>query len=197
MGTRCQLKNVRIAFINALSEARDYQDNKKFRYSATFIVDPDSEADKVIQAAIVKEAKSSFGSKSEQMLEMLKTQPNKYCYQKDKKNSSGDIYEGFSGKYALAANRRIEDGPPLLLDNIRDPEIQKAKRLTGKEGRIYGGCYVNASVEIWAQLEPHSGMRASLLVVQFHKDGDSFGGVSRPNDDDFNALAEIPEEDLY
>ena len=59
--------------------------------------------------------------------------------------------------------------------------IKKANKdktpLTEDDNVIYGGCYVNAIIELWAQ-DNNYGKRinANLLGVQFHKDGEPFGG---------------------
>lgn len=185
------LKNVRIAFCQtALGEPEDYQGNGVFRHSATFLVEPNSENDKAIREAIKKEAENVWLKKADTMLESLKGNSNKYCYQK------GDTkdYDGFEGKMFIGAHRKKSDGRPLLLDSTKDPETGKAAKLTGSEGRIYAGCYVNAKISIYCQAGQNSGVRAGLLGIQFAGPGDSFGGAGRANEDDFDAVE--AEDDL-
>lgn len=179
------LKNVRIAFCQtAIGEPEDYQGNGVFRHSATFLVDPGSENDKAIREAIKKEAENVWLKKADSMLESLKGNSNKYCYQK------GDTkdYDGFEGKMFIGAHRKKSDGRPLLLDSVKDPETGKAAKLTGSEGRIYAGCYVNAKISIYCQAGQNSGVRAGLLGIQFAGPGDSFGGAGRAKEDDFDAI---------
>lgn len=201
MATKIKLTDVRIAFIDSLvGPAKDYQDNKVFRHSATFLIEPGSANDKAIAAAIDKEAKESWGKKATAMLESIKGNNNKYCYTK------GDLkdYDGFQGMLVLAGHRKQIDGRPLLLDSVLDPATEKPARLMGsdgkfiegKEGRIYAGCYVNAAVEIYAQQGQNAGIRCGLMVVQFARPGDSFGGAARPTDDDFDAIEAPAEDDL-
>lgn len=194
MGTIVQLKHVRIAFIDELFEPGQYEGKGDFRHTATFIVEPGSANDAAIQDAIHKEAVAIWGKKSEAMLEDLRGNKNKYSYMKNKKDKTGEVYDGFENMYALSAVRKQKDGAPLFLHNIKDPATGKAQRLTGKEGIIYAGCYVNAKVEMWAQAGTYSGMRCGLLGVQFDGPGDSFGGASRVSDDGFDAIE--AEDDL-
>lgn len=195
MGTIVQLKNVRIAFTDQLFEAGQYEGKGPFRYSSTLIVAPDSANDKGILSAINGEAATLWGKKAEVMLEDLRGNKQKYCYIKNKKDKNGEIYEGFEGMYALSAVRKTDDGAPLYLHNQADPARGgKPKLLTGKEGVIYAGCYVNAKVEIWAQGGTHSGIRCTLMGVQFAGPGDAFGGASRVTDDGFDAIE--AEDDL-
>jgi hypothetical protein len=188
MGTIVQLKHVRIAFIDDLFTPAQYEGQGDFRHTATFIVEPGSANDKAIQAAISAEAATAWGKKAEAFLEDMRTNKNKFSYIKNKKDKSGEVYDGFEDRYALSAVRKQKDGAPLFLHNVKDPVTGKAQRLTGTEGIIYAGCYVNAKVEMWAQSGTYSGMRCGLLGVQFDAPGDSFGGASRPSDDGFDAL---------
>lgn len=193
MGTIVQLKHVRIAFIDDLFTPAQYEGKGDFRHSATLIVEPGGANDKAIQAAIKGEALTAWGKNSESMLEDLRGDKKAYSYQKNKKDKSGEVYDGFENMFALGAIRKAKEGTPLFLHNIKDsnPDSKhfgKALRLTGAEGVIYAGCYVNAKVEMWAQSGTHRGMRCCLLGVQFDGPGDSFGGASRPTDDGFDAI---------
>jgi hypothetical protein len=194
MGTIVQLKHVRIAFIDELFEPGQYEGKGDFRHTATFIVEPGSANDKAIQAAIQAEAVAAWGKKADTMLEDLRGDKKAYSYQKNKKDKTGEVYEGFEDRYALSGVRKAKDGAPLFLHNVKDPATGKAQRLTGKEGVIYAGCYVNAKVEMWAQAGTYRGMRCGLLGVQYDAPGDSFGGASRPSDDGFDSVD--AEDDL-
>lgn len=196
MGTQVKLKNARIAFIDDLFEPGQYEGKGDFRHTATFIIEPGSENDKAIQAAIDAEAKGVWAKKADAMLEDMRGNKNKYCYIKNKKDKTGEVYEGFEDRFALSAVRKAKDGAPLFLHKFKDSDTGKPQRLTGKEGTIYAGCYVNASVEIWAQSGTYSGIRCGLLVVQYHAPGDSFGGASRPTDEDYDGIDAPKEDDL-
>ncbi len=186
------LKNVRIAFIDTLVKADDYKTNGVgngvFRHSATFIYAPGSEADKSVQAAILQEATNVWGKNAQSMLDDLKGNVQKYCVQKNKKDSKGEIYDGFEGQLSIGAHRQKKDGAPLLLHKNRDPATGKAQVLTGEEGVIYAGCYVNAKISIYAQSGKNSGIRAGLLAVQYAGEGDSFGGAGRAKADEFDSI---------
>ena len=194
---KVKLNNVRIAFINNLRTAGEYEaGDGKYRYSATFLIPKGSAHDKAIEDAIKAVAIEGWAKKADAMLESIRGNANKFCYQ------NGDLkdFDGFEDHMYIAAHRKRDDGRPLLLDNVLDPETQKIARLVdsngewlpGKEGRIYAGCYVNATIDIYAQTKTNPGIRCGLQGVQFHAAGDSFSGASRGNEDDFDAAA--PEE---
>nr|WP_175800891.1 ssDNA-binding protein [Burkholderia anthina] len=196
-----KLKNVRIAFIDDLRHAAQFDGQGAFRYSATFLVQPGSENDKIVNAAINEAAADAWGKKAEAMLAGFRGNVNKFCYIDG--NTKPD-YEGFEDMFYLSSHRKQDDGRPLLLDMYADPATGKPARLIdqstgewlpGKEGRIYAGCYVNATIDIYAQTKNYPGIRASLKGVQFAGDGDSFSGARRASDDEFDAVAPADTED--
>lgn len=175
------LKDVRLAFPD-LFEAKQYQGQGPFRWSATFLVEPGSDNDKLIQAEISRVAKEKFDKKAGQ-IEAWRQNPQKFCY------CPGDLkpdYDGWAGKMALAAHRYEKQGAPGVFDNVG--VNGKPNRLTKESGKPYAGCYVNAKVEIWAQDGQNSGIRATVVSVQFLGDGDAFSSGSRPSEDDFGVV---------
>ncbi|CAN0502063.1 unnamed protein product, partial [Phaeothamnion confervicola] len=73
-------------------------------------------------------------------------------------------------------------GRPLVIDGQKNPLVEE-------DGKPYGGCYVNATVEIYAQKGENAGIRCGLLAVQFARDGDAFTAGSKPSADDFDDVA--------
>ena len=69
---------------------------------------------------------------------------------------------------------------PLVVDADKSP-------LVAEDGKPYSGCYVNASVELWPQ-DNNYGKRvnATLMGVQFFRDGESFSGGGVASEDDFD-----------
>jgi hypothetical protein len=61
-------------------------------------------------------------------------------------------------------------------------------------GKPYSGCYVNAVIELWAQ-DNKFGKRinASLMGVQFLRDGQRLSGGGVASADDFQAIPEAAE----
>lgn len=183
------LKDVRIAFIESLWTPKQYQGQGPFRRSATLLIVPGSENDKAIEAAIAKVAADKFGKKAATILASVRGNSNKCCY------LDGNLkeYDGFQGMKYLAGHRKDSDGPVLVIDRDKTP-------LAEGSGKPYAGCYVNASVDIYAQDGQNSGIRCGLIGIQFHRDGDSFGGASRSDGSEFEDLgvgADAEAEDAF
>jgi hypothetical protein len=90
-------------------------------------------------------------------------------------------YEGFEGNLFISARSKVR---PSVFDGQRN-------ELTEADGKPYSGCYVNVSLELWAQ-DNQFGKRinAQLRGVQFLRDGDAFSGGTRPADaDEFDEIA--------
>lgn len=171
------LKDVRIAFCQSLFEAEQYQGKGAFRHSSTFLVEPGSANDKAIRKAIAEVAEEKWPKKGAAKVTSYESNSNKFCYMK------GDLkeYDGFQGMMALASHRKQGDGRPTILDQKKNP-------LQPSDGKPYGGCYVNASVDIYAQDGENAGIRCGLVAVQFARDGDSFGGARQSNGDEFEEI---------
>jgi hypothetical protein len=173
---KVKLTGVRLSFPDVF-EAVQYENKGPFRYNATFLIEPGSDNDKAIQLAIKQVASEEYGKRTDANLAAWGAQPQKFCYL----DGNTKEYEGYEDRMYLACHRKQKDGPPTLLD--RDKSV-----LGIASGRPYAGCYVNASVEIYAQSGQNPGIRASFAGIQFVEDGDSFGGGAPASPDEFEDL---------
>ena len=161
------LKNVRLSFPD-LFVAKQFQGkpDSPFLYKATFLVKPGSGNDKLVWDEINRIATNKWGAKAESVLAGIKGQKKEFCYL----DGSVKEYAGFEGMWSLSSNRGQDQGPPAVIDRDKSP-------LFARDGKPYGGCYVNAKVSIWAQDNQWGkAMRCTLEAVQFAGDGDAFGG---------------------
>lgn len=170
------IKDVRLSY-PTLFHAKEFKaGDGKPRWSAAFIIEPDSDNDKHIRTAIESEAKAVWGAKAPGLLKGMTGQSNKYCYT----DGSIKANEEYQGKMVLATHRSAKLTRPLVIDRDKSP-------LTSDDNRPYGGCYVNAKVEIYCQTGENSGVRASFSVIQFARDGEPFS-ASVPSDVGFDDL---------
>lgn len=200
------LKDVRLSYPELFTPREYTPGDGKPRFSATFIVEPNSENHKNLLAAIQAEMKEKFGEKAKARYSAMKNDSKSFCY------ISGDLKDGeeFEGKMLLAAHRQAPKGAPAVVD--RNPKVV----LTAASGKPYAGCYVNAKVEIYVQNKGNVGVRCDLLGVQFSKDGEAFagapatadgfedisdgsdsGGFDSADDDDFNKEFDSGSEDDF
>lgn len=173
---KVKLNNVRLAF-PALFEAKLINGEGEPRFSAAFIFPPDHPCIKEIEAAITQVAKEKWGAKANSILKTLCTGQKVCLHEGDEKAE----YEGYPGNKFVSASNRAR---PLVIDRDRSP-------LTIADGKPYAGCYVNATIDIWA-MDNDFGKRinASLGGVQFLRDGDAFAGGGIASADDFDDVSE-------
>lgn len=165
------LKDVRLAF-PAIFEPRAFGDSEP-AYSATFILPPEraKEVEDVIEAV----AKEKWGAKADAILRQLVSQ-GKVCLHEGEEKAQ---YDGFEGNVFVNARSAVR---PLVIDRDKTP-------LTMADGRIYAGCYVNASLDIWVQDNKYGKrINATLRGVQFCRDGEAFGGGTQASVDEFEDL---------
>lgn len=175
---KLKLTNVRLSF-PALFEAEDYQNDGKFAYKATLLLPTNDPQKAMIEQAILAVAKEAFKDKAAAVLAANEGNPQKHCFI----DGARRTYEGYEGNWALSTKRPQEKGRPLVLDQAKNP-------LTAADGKPYAGCYVNASVEFWAQNNTHGRcIRCTLLGVQFARDGDAFTAGTVADPEDFEDLA--------
>lgn len=175
-----KLNNVRLAFPN-LFRPQSVQGSDP-KYSASFLIEPDADVIEELEDAMLQVAEAKWGDKAEKILGQLKKQERVCLRDGDGKAE----YDGFEGNMYVAASNAAR---PLVVDRNRE-ELSQA------DGRPYGGCYVNTSVEIWAQDNDYGKrINASLRGVQFYKDGDSFSGGAPASADEFDDLGDLGEDD--
>jgi len=200
------LKDVRLSFPD-LGEPQRYQDNPSNapRWGATLLVPEDSAQRKLVDKAVRDVLTEKFGAKckatskktAQQVLDDLIDE-----ILADKKASAWvdgnkKPYDGYDGNMALTAYRYADKGRPIVMDNDMSPIYAADNTLMpGKGGRIYGGCYVNAKVEIWAQDNKNGkGVRATLMAIQRNRAGDAFGGGAAPSATGFEEVGEGADAD--
>lgn len=178
---KLMLSNVRLAF-PTLFEAKTVGGEGEPAFSASFLFDAKHPANKQLNDAIEAVAKEKWGAKAEAQLKALRSS-GKVCLKDGDEKAN---YEGFEGNFFVSARSKSR---PLVLDRDKSP-------LSQADGKPYAGCYVNASIEIYAQ-DNGFGKRinASLRGVQFVKDGDSFGGGGAASADEFDSVSEGVDAD--
>ena len=172
---KIKLNNVRLSFAQ-LFEAKTVNGEGKPAFSASFLIKPTDPQVKAINDAIDAVAKDKWGIKAEANLKVMRT-GDKTCLH------SGDLkanYDGFEGMMFVSARNPLR---PLVLDVDRS-------LLSAESGRPYSGCYVNVSLELWAQ-DNNYGKRvnATLMGVQYFGEGESFSGGGIAEIDDFDDLS--------
>lgn len=172
---KIKLENVRLAF-PVLFEAKTVNGEGKPAFSASFLLDPADPQVKALNQAIEQVAREKWGAKTDAVLKQMRAQDKVCLHDGDLKSN----YDGFPGSLYVSARSTTR---PLVIDKDRS-------LLTEADGKPYAGCYVNASVELWAQ-DNNYGKRinAGLRGVQFFRDGDAFAGGGASSEDEFDDIS--------
>lgn len=194
MAIKLMLPAVRGSFL-VLGKPEQYQGKGPFRWSATGLVPYNSALDKKVRECLLEAAEEKWGAKASKHYEVCMADRKACCYSDGKLKD----YDGYEGHFALTAHRYQDKGRPLVKDNDTSPIYKPDGEIyPGKEGRIYSGAFINLLVEFWAQDNSNGkGLRATLLGVQRVKDGDAFGGGSRPRDEDFGEVEDGSEAEDF
>jgi hypothetical protein len=174
-----KITDVRISF-PALFEAKAVNGEGEPRFSAAFVIVPGSANAKLLASTLEQVAKEKWGAKATGILTELKSK-SRVAYKESPLSKDGEVYDGFEGMHVLNAS-----------NVARVPVIDKdTTPLTPADGKPYGGCFVDASVEMWPQ-DNSWGKRinAKLRWVQFRRDGEAFSGGAPVNPDEFQSIAD-------
>lgn len=171
-----KIVNVRLGFPDL------FEPDEKFgKFGASFPIVPGSDNAKALAAVVDAVGKEKWGAKAKGILDELKAK-GRVCYaERAKTNANGEVYDGFEEMHSLQATNEVR---PAVIDKDTSP-------LTAQDGRPYAGCYVDASIDIWAQ-DNSWGKRinAKLRWVQYRGDGDAFSGGAPVSQDEFEAIAD-------
>ncbi|NRN27880.1 DUF2815 family protein [Photorhabdus heterorhabditis] len=173
---KVKLTNVRLAFPD-LFEATQVNGQGDFKFRATFLIPKANKALIAdIEAAIKKVAENKWGAKADTVLKSIRGNSMRFNFRDGDEKSD---YDGYEGSMYISANNKAR---PLVIDRDRTP-------LTAQDGRPYSGCYVDASIEIFAYDNQGKGISASLSGIQFRQDGDVFAGGGVASVDDFDDIS--------
>jgi hypothetical protein len=194
---KIKLLNVRLAF-PSLFEAKAFAGSDKATFGASLLFDGKGdpatqyaeltgETDatgkpitvwkaSTVRKVIAMVAKDKWAAKADATLKPLLAGERTCLRDGDMKSQWG----GFEGNLYLSSS---SEKRPLVVNADKTP-------LVAADGKPYGGCYVNAVVDIWAQDNQYGKrINATLQSVQFFADGDSFAGGSFGTEDDFDDVS--------
>jgi len=169
MGT-IVLKNVRLSFPDLFKVGTPPAGStSEPKFGGQFIFPKDSEAYARAQAEVIKVATEKWGKNAVPIISELPK--DKLCLRKGNGNldKTGEVRNGYADMSYVVARNKVR---PIVVDRDKSPLIEA-------DGKPYGGCYVNVSVDIYAMDKAGMGksVNATLLAVQFVGDGESFGGA--------------------
>lgn len=166
----------RVSYPN-LFEPNVYKDKASFQVTLLFDKDADLSSMKAEAARVVKE---KWGDKK----------PKDF----DSPFRDGDDKEDspeYAGMTYVRFKRAEKKGPPQVVD-------QAKRAVDAKSGAIYAGCFGRVSYSCFAWEEgKKGGVSFGLNNVQKVRDGDSLE-VGRTNaDDDFDALEDVDDDNIF
>jgi hypothetical protein len=183
------IKNARLAFPKIYKP--EAVGNSDPRYGATLLFEKQGDNHKRILAAINQVALEKWEDRQAVIMRKIMSDSKSYPLLDgdEKTTDDGEPYNGYEGMMYLRTSAAQKD-KPTVLDRDKTPLLED-------NGRLYAGCYVNASVDIWALDHKEYGKKvcAKLLGVQFYKDGDAFAGGARVDLNDFEDLSDMDETD--
>lgn len=167
------LKNVRLSF-PSLFKTEVYAGEDTEKYAATFLI---AKSDTKTVTAIEQACKQA-------LVEKYGEGKVPKGFKMPLVDGDDKEYQGYQDHYSIKASTKKR---PALVNRDKTPIVEE-------DGILYGGCYVNASIDLWVMDNSYGKkVLASLNAIQFVKDGEAFGTKSEgadcfeslDDDDDF------------
>ena len=187
------LTNVRLSFPK-LIEPEPSSPGAKPTFGCDFILQPNDPQLANFMEQVAACAFEKWKEKAQYVLNMMQNDRRLRCYgngAEKVKSTTMQPYEGYQGMFYITASSNA-DRPPIiakpedgkLIDNSntmeRTAEIRK---------HLYGGCYVNAIVGLWAQDNQFGrAVRCNIFGLQFLRDGEPFGELGPDMTNAFKAV---------
>lgn len=172
---KIKLNNVRLSFPSLFRKS--VYNGEETKFEATFLLNKKTQVDKI------KEIEAAIAASIKENLKGAKIGDDKKCL----KDGDDFEYVGYAGHMSLKASSNKR---PLVIDRDKS-------QLTEEDGRLYAGCRVNATIELWAQNNTYGKrINANLLAVQFYKDDEPFADGEKGSVDDFDVIDEEENEFL-
>jgi hypothetical protein len=178
MNTQITLINVRLSFAD-IFKAKAINDGAP-RFSTNFLLDPSTKSG----AKQIKNIQKVIDHLIKTELKVKKLPADKICL----KDGDDKEYDGYAGMMFLSAanNKR-----PQVVNRAQDPVAED-----DVEEVPYAGCVCNGVVRLWAQNNKYGKrINASLEIVQFVKDGESFGAPKVVASDALPELEDIEDDE--
>lgn len=175
---RILLRNVRLGFPN-LFVAAQVNGEGDAKYGGMLILTPDHPQLADVRAKMIAVAKDKWKEKAADVFKTLEKTDKLALHDGDTKAQ----YDGVAGNFFISAGAQLS-ARPTVIDQNKAP-------LTERDGKPYAGCYINASIDLWAQ-DNKFGKRinAQLRGVQFLRDGDAFAAGRPADSDEFEEVTE-------
>lgn len=162
------------------------------KFGAAFLMDPTTETGKKnikkIEAAIKAAATKTWAEKADKVRKALDSDRSGLRDGDTATNGEGDVYSGYEDMQFISASNRKR---PQVLNRDKSP-------LAEEDNVVYGGCYVDAVVSIWATADKKlggNGIFCTLELVRFRKDGEPFGAAPIDADDYLDDLDDDEDDD--
>lgn len=177
-----QLKNVRLSFPNIfIPQASDLKNDDgspaEPKYNCEFIIDPKSDAWKVLMAEWERACAAEYGANWKAIVSSLSKERKCIKNGNNVLKKDGTIRDGYEGMMAIKASNKM---PPFVCGRKTTKVFTKANMSEPADDRPFGGCYVNAKIIINPMLERgkmSKQVRATLMGIQFFAEGPAFGAA--------------------
>lgn len=197
MSETVMLSNVRLSFPELVEPKGDKNNPNNKRFRGSFLMPVGGDQWKAVEAAIGNVAKAEWQDKAVGVMQLVNADAKSRCYgQGDQRRNQTtfEVYDGYAGMIYITAYNKEDRPPQIVGTDGKVVPVTNTMLLREVAGQMYPGCYVNVALSIYAQKANQEkgygpGIRASIVAIQFCKDGERFGEAAANVSGMFGAVA--------
>jgi len=194
---KIKLHDVRLSF-GRLWTPKAFREGQAERFEGSFLFDPSSKLHmakvKEIKSVALEVIKAKFNGKVPKDLDLCfgYSDGDPMVIAGNEYRNKVKEYDGYPGMIYISSANKTK---PKVVNRQRNAETGKFDNVSEESGIVYNGCYVNATITLWAQDNEYGKrVNANLRAVQFLRDGDAFGVAPVNADDEFDEV-EVDDDD--
>lgn len=174
-----KLANVRVSYPSVFNKRSWKDSTNEPKYECTFILDKELHKSEINNInTIINNLLTENKIKRESIAH------NNFCLR------DGDLMgrDEYANSYVIKStskNRIIILGKDAKTPIVEDDNL------------IYGGCYVNSAISLFAYNKISTGIASNFHAIQFVKHGDSFSGLHIDTNDFFSSIEDTNDDELF
>jgi len=174
------LSNLRLSFpklVEAIPPNNDPTGEKRF--GADFLIAQNDPQLARFMGEVNRIATEKWKENAGTVLQMIQSDRKMRCYGQGMEKIDPKTFKPYLGyeNMMYISSASTADKPPVMIrpdGSICDNSVTLERQLLAR--KLYGGCFVNACVQLWPQDNGFGrAIRCQLMAVQFNHDGDAFG----------------------
>jgi hypothetical protein len=158
-----------------LVEPSAFEAGGALKFSCDLLVDPNGKDWQAVFAKAMEVAQLKWKEHVTQVVNMINQERKQRFYGQGSEKVNKKTYQPYDGYAGMMYISCSSDYRPQMV-RANGSTAESDMEIMNLARKLYGGCYVNTAIKIWAQDNKWGrGLRCECAAIQFDQDGEPFG----------------------